>query len=167
MKQSRIEVFRQGLLAGVCAYAAVAVFFVVVNAFAGRPLLYTAALLGGALFYQLRDVSAVVVAPGPVFAYNGVHLLLMLVLGTFAAWLAELSERGPHFWYIASIAFVFVIFHLLGFALPLAASVREGLNLWLMLVGGVLATAAMVAYLLAVHPNLRRVFFDYQLQDPS
>ena len=156
MKPERVEILRQGLMAGMLGYGVVVVFFAVVNVFGGRSVFYTAAVLGGALFYGARDVSQVAVAAGPVLSYNGVHMLVFLAFGIVAAWLAELSEHGPQFWYIAAILMITFAFHLFGLLLGLSESLRGAIPAWSVLASGLLASGAMVTYLLWVHPAVRR-----------
>ena len=155
MKSTRSEIFQQGLVAGMLGYAAVVVFFALVNALGGHSIFYTAALLGSALFYGARDLSQVAVAPGPVLSYNGVHLLAFVALGVIAAWLTELSERGPQFWYVAALVLIGFAFHGFALLLGLTESLRAALPAWTVLVSGVLGSGAMAAYLLRAHPRVR------------
>jgi hypothetical protein len=66
----------QGLVAGLIGYGTVAIVISGADVLAGRSPLYTAALLGSAYFYGAHSLAEVVVAPGPVFAYNGTHLIV-------------------------------------------------------------------------------------------
>jgi hypothetical protein len=152
----------QGLAAGFIGYAAVALFFAIFNLAAGRSPFFTAAFLGDALFYGVRDPAAVVVWPGPVFAYNGVHLLMFLMLGMVASWLALLSERGPQFWYLGTIVFLFVVFHLYGFVLLVTGGVQSVLPTWAVFASTLVAGTAMFAYLLRVHPRFRSEMREFR-----
>ena len=167
MKPARSEIFVQGLVAGVLGYAAVVVFFALVNALTGKPVFYTAAVLGSALFYGARDLSQVTVAAGPVLSYNGVHMLVFVALGVIAAWLVELSERGPHFWYLAALVLIGFAFHFFAVLLGLTTSLRAALPVWALLTSGVLGSAAMGAYLLGAHPEARRALRQDVAQDVS
>jgi hypothetical protein len=142
-------------VAGLIGYLAVVIVFAAVNALAGRSPLYTAALLGGALVSGLRDPAAVVIAAGPILAYNALHLLVFLGVGLLAAWLAYWGERGPAFWYLGLVLFILVLFHLFAatqlFTGPLRTALPPG-QVW---GAGLGAALAMTAYLLAVHPDLR------------
>ncbi|HEY3215954.1 MAG TPA: hypothetical protein VGK93_05635 [Candidatus Eisenbacteria bacterium] len=161
MKPERNQVFAQGLAAGLLGYATVAVFFAIVNWFTGRSAFHTAALLGSALFYGLRDPAQLLIGPGPVLAYNGVHLIVFLFLGTVAAWLADLAERGPELWYVGAVVFIFMAFHMYGFFLMLTQPVRAALAPWWMLAAGALGCAAMGGYLLWIHPRIRSEIRHY------
>jgi hypothetical protein len=162
MKGERTHVLSQGLVAGVIGYAAVALFFLVADLMIGRPAFYTPALLGGALFYGLGDPAQTVVWPGPVLAFNGVHLVLFLALGLIAGWLAEISERGPQLWYVGLVLFILVLFHIQGLVLVLTDRVRTALSPWLVLAAGLSAAVAMGAYLVRVHPRLRAELGQYR-----
>lgn len=162
MRVERMQANTQGLVAGFIGYAAVALFFAVFNLIAGRSPFFTAAFLGGALFYGVSDPAQVVIGPGPVFAYNGVHLLMFLALGMVASWLALLSERGPQFWYIGAILFLFVVFHLFGFVLLVTGGVQSVLPTWTVFASTVLAGTAMFAYLLWVHPRFRSELREFR-----
>lgn len=164
MQTNRSEVFWQGLVGGVLGYLAVILVFGIADMLEGRAFLHTPALLGGAIFYGLRDPAAVFLSPGPVFAFNGAHLLLMIAVGMVAALLAELAEHGPHFWYIGSVVYLFVLFHLFGVTMWVNDHVSVHLSPWTMLIAGAVAVLAMVFYLLAQHRNLRRVIGDYEAQ---
>ncbi len=155
MDSDRNQVFAQGLVAGLIGYLTVALVFAIANLFLGRSPFYTAALLGGALFYHARDLGDVAVVPATVLAYNGVHLLVFLALGMLAAWLAWLAERGPEFWYLSAVLFIFVMFHLLGAFLFFTDRLRAALSVWLVVDASLAAGAAMGIYLLGAHPRLR------------
>ena len=155
MKSERVEVLRQGMIAGLLGYAVVALFFAVFNLLAGRPALHTAAALGGVLFYGARDMSDASVGIGAALAYNGVHLLVFLGFGLLAAWLAEFAEHGPHFWYLGAVLLIVFAFHLLGLLLGVSTSLREAVPPWTLVVSGLLGCAAMAGYLLWNHAALR------------
>jgi hypothetical protein len=156
MKPERSELLFQGWVAGLLGYATVALFFAVENLIVGRSPFYTAGLLGQAYFYGLRDLSQLAIAPGPVLAFNGLHLIVFLVLGMLVAALAFLSEQGHQLWYVSAVFFLFIALHMLGFLVVLTEGVRAAVAPWTLVVAGVLACVAMGAYLLASRPELRR-----------
>ena len=89
MKTSLQDTLRQGLVAGLIGYATVGIVFGIVDMLQGHSPFYTAAVLGSALFYGVQaPVHAAVAAPY-VFAYNGLHLMIFLLFGFVAAWLAR------------------------------------------------------------------------------
>ncbi|MBE0592481.1 MAG: hypothetical protein IH616_08785 [Gemmatimonadales bacterium] len=146
---------RGGLFAGLLGYGTVVVVFAVVNLLGGRSPFYTPAMLGSAMFYGLRDPATLVVAPGPVLAYNMVHVLAFLVLGMLAAWLVTVSERYPVARYLALFVLVFVGGHVYAGLLIFAEPLLRG-SAWLVIaVASVASAAAMGWYLLRLHPLLR------------
>jgi hypothetical protein len=167
MKPERAQTWWQGLIAGMIGYATTVIVIAVVNLIAGRSPFHTAALLGSSLFYGLTDPASLVIWPGPVLAYNGLHLLVFLGLGALAAWIIHEAERGPHFWYLGAIVMGFVVFHLFGAFLLVTAPIRAALPVWSFVVGGVAALVTMSAYLIRVHPRLRAEFRDFAAQDPD
>jgi hypothetical protein len=163
MKASRARVIQEGLIAGAIGYVLIAIFFLVTNLVQGRPPFHTATLLGHALFggFDPADTGAA----APALAYNGVHLLVMLAVGTAASWLTSLAERGPQLWYLAISLFIIMMLHLVGAAVVLGDAVRAELSAATVALAGILASVAMVAYLWRAHPRLRREFRENQEQD--
>jgi hypothetical protein len=155
MKPTTIELLSEGLIAGTIGYVCTTLFFMLASALAGQSPFHMAALLGGALFYGLHDPSQVVVWPGVVLAYNGVHLLVFLLLGMIAAWFAALAERGPEFWYIAITLYILVLFHVYGIVQILSESFRASIPVWVSFGGTFVASIAMAGYLLWARPKLR------------
>lgn len=93
--------FKQGIVAGLIGFAAVAVVFALVNLGAGRSPWYSAAVLGGALFYDVADPTLVSVTPSAVVAYSALHLGVFIAFGLLAAELATLADRGWQLWFVA------------------------------------------------------------------
>lgn len=152
---SRTRFLLDGLASGLVGYATVVVFFAALNLVQGRSVFYTAALLGADLFYGLESPAELVIAPGPVLAFNGVHMVLFLGAGLFMAWLAALAERMPQGWYLVVILFLIVMPHVLGLPIWFRQSVQAEIPLWYVVAASSLAALAMGGYLLASHPRLR------------
>lgn len=155
MRRDWRTVLTEGFFAGLIGYAVVAVVMGIFDVLGGQPLFRTPALLGSAMFYGLSDPARLRIWPGPVLAFNGVHLLVFQVLGVIAAWFAHLSERGPQFWYVGAVVFIFVLFHLFGVMLFASPQMSAVVGVWKLLLAGVAAVAGMSAYLIRVHPLLR------------
>lgn len=148
------RVLTEGMIAGVIGYAVTVAFFALWNLMNGLSPFHTAGLLGEVLFHGRRDPAGFQVAAGPVLAFNGVHLIVFLAFGGLTAWLASLAERGPQFWYIAVIAFVFVFIHVVGAMVWFSAPLSDSTPAWVVGVATLLAAAAMSAYLWWAHPRL-------------
>lgn len=149
-------ILSDGLLAGLLGYVTVIVVVGGWNLLGGRSPFHTAALFGSALFYGLTDPATLVMAPGPILAYNAAHLVVFLGLGMCASWIVALAER-----YLAALYLLFfllgvVAFHgiaALGiFAQPLLGSGAP----WQVGAGSLAATVVMGWSLWRRHPVLRR-----------
>lgn len=147
------QIFVQGSVAGILAYASVAIFLAVVNVFAGHSPFETAFLMGEALGAGAPGPGE---AAGIVLAANGVHLLVSLLSGVAVAWVIAEVERHHALWYIAFMA-VFT-----GFLAALLAGGILGVEFFSVTTWGrvagatTLGAAALVGYLLWTHRSLYR-----------
>ncbi|MFQ5690982.1 MAG: hypothetical protein ACE5HQ_12010 [Gemmatimonadota bacterium] len=156
MKPSRARVLQEGLVAGLIGYATIALFYFVVDIARGRPLFFTAALLGRTVSGGSGSAAEVVVAPGPVFAYNGIHLLAFLFIGLAVAWLVFELELHPVFWYVVFFLLLGGFFMSLVIMLAVAERLAELIPWWSVLGANLLTAAAMGMYLHAAHRRLWR-----------
>jgi hypothetical protein len=157
---------RDGLASGAIGFATVAAFFALVDALAGRSLLYTPALLGGALFYGVTSPSEVAVAPGPILGYSAAHLVVFLVIGVLAAGLASVASRHRHVWYVGVNLFLLVIAHASGVVLTLTESLQGVVSAWLVTGATLAAAITMAAYLLRANPPLLQEARDREYEEP-
>ena len=164
MKPATQRILEQGVVAGVLGHITVALVFALANVAAGRPLLYTPALLGASFFYGLTDPTQLEIRAAYVFAYNGTHLIVFLALGIIGSWLAAIADRGWQLWYLAALFFMFVAFHIFGFIQLLALPLRESFSDLMLWVSGLAATAVMATYFIASHPTLRAQLAHWQEQ---
>ncbi len=155
MREEQTKVLSQGVLAGLIGYAVVALVFGIANLIMGQSIFYTAALLGGSLFYGVHDPANIRVTAEYVFAYNGAHLAVFLLFGLVSAWLAAVSERFTQFWYVGLFFFFFIAFHIVAAMQALAIPVQHAISGWAIWTAGFAAAAAMAAFLLSVHPKIR------------
>lgn len=162
-KVVRQDVVGSGIVTGLIGYGAVAFVIAMVNIDAGRSPFYTAALFGSALFYHLTDPAALVITPGPVFAYNALHLIVFLGVGLFVSWLVSLAERYPAVVYLILFALLFVAAHmflaLAMFTHPLLGTA----GVWQIVLASTAAALAMAWYVWRSHPILRHTLRDTQL----
>jgi hypothetical protein len=149
------DVVTKGIIDGIIGFTAVAVVFIVADTARGRPPLYTAALLGAAVFYGATDPARIVVSAAPVLSYTLLHLAVFLAFGILASALAALADRGWQLWFVSLFLFIFISYHLTAavqlFAAPMQAMVSP-VEIWS---AGLVASAAMAAYLVRVHPRMR------------
>jgi hypothetical protein len=149
------HLLEDGFFAGVIGAVLVALWYLVLDLFNGRPF-YTPALLGSVLFKGVTDLSTVRIEPQVVAWYTAVHFLAFLAFGLVASWLATQFERFPSVW--VAILFLFVTFESAFFfaAFAVARGVLGTLGLWTVAVANLLAAAGMVTYLLRRHPDALR-----------
>jgi hypothetical protein len=149
------KILTGGMYAGLLGYFTVVVLFALINVVASRSLFYTPAMFGSVLFYGLEDPSQLQIAPGPVLAYNMVHVLAFVTLGLFTSWLVSKAERYPVARYAILFVLLFVAAHiyaaLLVFGQPLIAGAW-----WQIGVVSLAAAVVMGWYLLSQHPLLKR-----------
>ena len=144
------QVFGEGLFTGIIGYALVAIFFAVENLLSGRSPFHTARLLGAPLVAGVPPEQEAVAA---VFAYNGLHLLVFVVVGMAAAWIVTEMERHPVLWYLGFFAFFLGFAYDLVLLLMMAGPSGEPGWLSLLSANGV-AALGMGGYLWSVHPGL-------------
>lgn len=150
---------REGFVAGLLGAGAVALWFLAVDAVLGQPL-FTPAALGSAILAGAGGPSEVVVAPSTVAGYTLLHVAAFLLVGVAAAALAAQVEKFPPLAFGVLILFVVLEVFFVGVCAMLGAWVLEQLAWWSVLVGSLLAAAAMGTYLWRAHPVLRRQLRD-------
>lgn len=151
------RLYREGMVAGVLGAAGVAVWFLLLDALAGRPL-WTPTVIGTALFRQGAGLDAPATLPVSlemVWMFTWVHGLVFAALGGIAARLLGHVERHPSSGFGVLLLFVFFQFAFIAAATVFAAPVLRALSAWSILVGNLIAAAAMTAYLRHRHPDLR------------
>jgi hypothetical protein len=150
--------WRDGIVVGLIAYAAVAVFYSFFDLLAARGSLYTVSMLGKAVFRDLRDPGVLQYPVRPdlaaVFWYNGLHLLVSLAIGLVVVGLIEHAERHPARARLVLLTIVsgFVV-TILGVGW-LTAPMRPVLPWWSIVVANGLATLLAACYLLRRRPGL-------------
>lgn len=160
------DTFLDGLFTGMIGAVVVAVWFLVLDALAGRPL-YTPALLGKVLLNVGRAVPDVVaITPVPIAAYTAFHFAAFVLVGIVFAYLMNLFERFPIMFFVLLVLFLSLE---AGF-FALDAGLRTGMMLrlrpWTVLVANLLAAAAMAWYQWRRHPSvLRRI--ESLWEDPA
>ena len=144
----------QSLKIGAVGAMVVAVWFLLLDVLAGRPL-YTPAALGAAIFGGATGPEQVQITAGFVVAYTMLHILVFALAGLVLAWAAEQLERRPGYWLLAVMVFIVFEAGFLGVAGGGGDWVLGALGWWSILVGNVLAAATMGAQAWRLHPRLR------------
>lgn len=148
------RVMKEGFVAGLLGYAAVVLVFLAMNLASGQEAFHTPALLGGALFHGLEGGGGVSMDPGPIIAYNGVHLLVSLLIGIGAAWLLLEAERFHSLWYVVFFAFMAVALYITLLFGVFVVEIRHVLSWRAVVLGSGVGGAATVGYLLWAHRSL-------------
>ena len=150
MRPATQRVLTEGLVAGLIGYGATVLFFGALNLFTGRSFFYTAAVLGS----QLTASPDTGVTAGAVFAYNGIHVLLFLLLGMIAAWAVLMTERNPALFPLFMLLALGSFFLALLALSTLTIATGAGLSWWSIAAANAIAGLLMAVWLLKAHPRL-------------
>jgi hypothetical protein len=149
-------VHAEGLVAGLVGAGTIAAWFFLLDTLRGQPFL-TPTVLGTALFRGGAGLESPATLPVDfemVLSFTWVHVLAFMLIGVAASRLLGLAEREPNFGF--GIVLLFVVFEF-GFVLVcmvFAEPVLRALTWREVLVGNLLAAAAMTAVFWRRHPRL-------------
>ena len=149
-------VYAEGILAGSVGAATIAVWFLALDSISGRPF-FTPTVLGTALFRGgagLENPQALAANFEIVLSFTWVHALAFLLIGVVASRLLALVERNPSFGFGVLLLFVVFEFGFLLASMAFAEPVLRPLTWSGVLVGNLLAAAAMAAVFWRRHPQL-------------
>lgn len=149
--------YQEGIIAGIIGAAVIAIWFLIVDTIKGRPL-YTPSVLGTVLFRPGGNLAVPENLPisfQMVLVYTWVHGMVFCVIGGIAARLLGAAERKPDLGFGILLLFVVFEFGFLVAAMLFASELLHALAWQEVLVGNLLAAAAMSAYFWRRHPNLR------------
>jgi hypothetical protein len=146
-----------GLLTGTIGAAAIALWFLVIDALSGRPF-FTPAALGSAILLGAQSPADVHLTAGIVGAYTFIHLLAFFAVGIGVQWVARQLERFPAFWLIALLAVIVLDVLFVGVVGSLALWVLGAVGLWAVVMGNLLSVAAMGYWVWRERPELRSQF---------
>ena len=150
--------YRQGIEAGVLGAATIAIWFFLVDLVSGHPLFYTPNVLGTALFRHgagLDQPQTLAISFEMVLVYTWVHGLVFCVIGGIAAKLLAIAERDVNLGFGILLLFVIFEFGFVGAAMVFAESILRAIAWLSVLVGNLLAAAAMAAYFWRHHGDLQ------------
>ena len=151
-------VFREGVLAGIIGATAIAVWFFIVDLVTGQPLL-TPTTLGRAVFSVLGTVPEAESPIVHVLAYTVFHVAAFITIGIVAAAMVRLAGDEPSVLLGFAILFVAVEVGFYAFVAVLSQVTPLGqLAWWQVMVGNLIAAAAMGFYLVRKHPVLGEQF---------
>ena len=147
------RVIREGVIAGLLGGAVVALWFLLLDTIAGRPL-YTPAALGSALFLGVPDPSQVRLEAASIIGYSVVHFATFVASGLVAAAILTQAERRPNMLLFGGMLFVVFVAFLMAALALFAEWVIGSLAWWNVALGNLLATVAMGVFLLRAHPSI-------------
>lgn len=142
---------REGTIAGIIGAFAVALWFLIVDSIAGRPL-FTPAILGASLFDLLGAGFGGRGLVAHIAVYTVIHFSAFILLGIIAAGLMNVLDRRPS--WLVGFAALFVLFELgvLGWVAILSRSPLFGTIAWYQLgAANLLAAFFMGRYLWRAH----------------
>jgi hypothetical protein len=153
---SALAVYLEGIRAGLVGASVIALWFLLVDTFAGRPL-YTPTVLGAALFHGgagIENESAVTPSLELVAGFTWVHYLVFMLIGIGAARLMALAERNPSLGFGIVLFFAVFEFGFLLASMVFADSVMQRLAWPAVVVGNLLAAIGMCWVLWRAHRQL-------------
>ena len=153
---SALAVYLEGIRAGLVGASVIAVWFLLVDTFAGRPF-YTPTVLGAALFHGgagIENESAVTPSLELVAGFTWVHYLVFMLIGIGAARLMALAERNPSLGFGIVLFFAVFEFGFLLASMVFAEGVLQRLAWPAVLVGNLLAAIGMGVVLWRGHRQL-------------
>lgn len=155
-------VIRQGIIAGLIGAGVVAVWFLIVDSVAGRPL-FTPGALGSAILRGASGVPGVEVSTTTVLGYSLIHLAAFLLFGMIVSGLVTQAEKFPPL--VFGLLILFVVFEtfFIFMVAMLGTWLMEELAWWSVLTGNLLAAVSMGWYMWTVHPLLREELKDEYL----
>lgn len=153
----------RGVVMGMVGAAAVAAYFVAIDALRGQPL-FTPAALGSVAFLGADGPADVHISVGVVAAYTALHVLLFAAVGIAFEAALDALHRAPAFWLIALMGFIILEGLFLSVAGVAGAWVLGAAGWWQTALANLLAVGAMSAWAWRSHPALRQALADPQLE---
>src|SRR5262245_35474116 len=149
--------YGEGLAAGLIGAATVALWFFVIDLLKGRPL-YTPSVLGNVIFHGVTDPNALK-QPDTSFemivAFTWFHGLVFCALGLISVSLIHKAEVSPDFGYGIWLFMTFVMSGFIVVFMFFAEPVLHAITVPSILIGNLLALAAMGAFFWLRHPKLK------------
>jgi hypothetical protein len=151
------KVYKEGVVAGVIGAVVIAIWFLILDTIKGQPL-HTPTVLGTALFDRGEELVSPANLPVSIemtVVFTWVHVLVFMIIGGVASKLLYLAEENPNFGFGILLFFVLFEFGFIVVAMMFAETILHTLTVPAILVGNLLAAAAMGLYFWRHHPDLR------------
>jgi hypothetical protein len=156
---SRSRTVADGIVAGIIGAVVIALWFFLFDIAQGRPF-ETVTLLGEAIFngpkaHVLAHNTMLLVAPY-VIKYTAFHFAAFMLIGAVGALMLEPAEREPAlFGSLLIFVIAFQIFFI-AVAMLMGPAAAAAAPWWKVIIGNLMATAAMLAYFFARNRELGR-----------
>ncbi len=148
--------FAEGMSAGLVGALTIAVWFLILDTYYGRPF-FTPNILGTFLFRGGLDAASLenlLISYRTILVFTWIHVLVFCVIGVAAAWLIRLAKRDPNFGFGIVLLCVIFEFGFVGVNMVVAETVLHALTVPAILIGNLLAIGTMSLYFWRHHPNL-------------
>ena len=155
MNPGERSVVREGIVAGLIGAAVVALWFFVFDLVRGKPFI-TPTLLGSMVFFGVKTPTGLDPAIGPILGYTILHGLAFIAFGVVAATMMAMSEREPTLFIGFVILFACFEVFFFGLLSVLGHAAQAALVWWSVLIGNLLASAAMIWYFFRAYRALPR-----------
>ena len=155
MEHSRSRIIIDGAVAGIIGAVVVAVWFLIFDLIRGHAF-ETPALLAATLLHGLREPHMHNSMIRLTMEYSVLHFAAFIAFGIAGGLLLEAAETEPSLLFSLAIFFVGFEAFFIAVGLFLGPNVMIALTWWGIIVGNLLASAAMLAYFLSRHPALAR-----------
>lgn len=150
------DMLLDGLFTGMIGALGVALWFLVLDLAAGRPL-YTPSLLGDVLLHGSQSAARdIPIAPLNVAAYTAFHFVAFVAVGIVFAYMMSLFDRFPIMFFVLLVMFLFLQVGFFFMDLALGAQLLGRLRPWTVLVGNLIAAGGMAFYQWKRHPSAIR-----------
>lgn len=147
------DIVLDGLFTGMIGALAVALWFLVLDVIAGRPL-YTPALLGTFLLHGGEAARQPTIAPLEIAAYTAFHFVAFILVGLVLSWMMTIFERFPIMFFVILVLFVCLQLAFFGLNVALGAQLMGQLSAWSVVVANILAATSMALYQWKRHPGV-------------
>ena len=154
----------EGLTTGLLGALAVAAWYFVFDAAAGRPF-HTPNVLGKVFFRGDLEPGVRQIVPGVVAGYTVLHVVMFALVGIGLTFLVHLASRNIALRMGVWMGLVIAVLYFVGLTYMLATATGERVPLWSAVGGSVIGVGVMGAYLWRRHPRLRGSFDEAPLGD--
>jgi hypothetical protein len=151
--------FREGVVVGMLGALAVAVWFLIVDTVAGRPL-HTPAVLGAIVSHAADPIAA---ADGPdrlklAALYTPIHCILFALFGVVVVFLIHHAQRRPSLLTLGVMLFAAFEVGFTGMVALLEQTALGDLAWYQVAIGNLIAVVAMGWYLMRRHPGVAEIW---------